>query len=846
MILYGFSLLLLLLLTGPVCLLGQLVIPEGPGALVLQFAGGGSNDTSTQCRRLYAVDGTVPVAEAGIFCLVIDLTSTTTLGASYSTTSPWQLREIRAWFNTDATAFETDRESSAPKVDKFPYKSNKDDLREGESTFDFTIDLAEAGFDCTTAGTIGQQMFGMAYAQMDNDGDNGNGALDGWADGVVNENIEGQEARLWTIFNYTLTCIDPASLTPAPTSAPITANPTVLLTPSPTPFRLQDGVPCSNGADCASTVCGPQGFCLISTGAACTSGQDLACAANACINGVCGNCGDPAVTAANPTIDQGLTYDVVTRSNTAALLIDYLQAGLPTGATPPVTMTEMGLYNKDPNNQAMVAKVDGVCYAVFAPIETERELFTFGTIPVTAFQQTCQVHERAFNAYFTADRQFLELRLAQCAGTCLTEPTQALPVVEEVSSRQVDIANDIVATPNAQAGGGGCPIVLAGHGLGGGAAMIASLAMLDLNPTVLTMGAPRTVSPLCPLISETAAQRYTRFVNLALIPSVDTSLFDAIPQLNIHTDGGAIEAPIGTPALAHYGTPVLLDDTQAIVLELNNDATRASIYNFNSTLDVMTPSQLSLYTSRLQVMAAASCFPIPATNTWANGHWCDQDDLCDSGRCRAFIDLGTDFTATNGICSAKGLDGTVCGDAGDCLSTVCNAGSCLGDVPPAVINPGTTTPSVGTITPTTNTLPTLGPTPGATSGGGTGTGGSCSICTAGTDCQSGICTTFANVPGVGDTSVCAENSQGTMSTGCFCNPNDDAGCTQGRCEEDISGTLWLCITPLAECEPCNEASDCFSKNCDNGICGLESGGPANCADDGNSEIVPLTRHLRSN
>eukprot|EP00797_Seminavis_robusta_P012610 Sro1986_g309500.2 (752) ;mRNA; f:4030-6285 len=624
-------------------------------------------------------------------------------------------------------------------------------------------------------------------------------------------------------------------MTPAPiiTPAPV-MTPAPFMTPAPVPvpatpaptdtMLLDDGAMCDDNMDCRSGACDIQGFCLLSAGKPCT--EDAVCGTSSCINGLCGTCTPNGGQQQQDTV---LTRDLVERSRVTAQLTQWLQTGFP-AAPPPIELTELGVYNQNTNNQAMVAKVDGVCYGIFAPTETQ-DLFNFGTTPLSSFQQTCNVHERAHSAYFAPEQQFWDLRLAQCASTCLNTNQLGLPNSPETPI--VVMENRIIPIPTAL-DPEACPIVIGGHGLGGGAALVASLTLLDLEPQVITFGAPRAIAPNCPLMNHGAALRHTRFVNLAYVPSQDTNLFDAIPQLG---------STPNMPTLHHYGTPVFLDETQTIVLELNDDSTRASIYNNDPNADVMMPSQLSLYTTRIQQLALESCFPIPAAPAWANGHWCDQDDLCASQRCRPFISLGG--ASSVGICAAKGLNEDFCSENGDCVSNICNGGLCLGGSPPGP-PPGTPQgpppgtpqgPPPGTPQGPPPATPQPG-TPPPAPAPDTGTGGSCSICTMGSDCQSGVCNAFASVPGApsGDAMVCAETPQGTMSNGCFCNPNDNAQCTDGRCESDSTGNLWLCITPLAACQPCDEPSDCQSGNCLNGECGLQSGDPADCSDGGGTNL----------
>ena len=782
-----------------------------------------TGDPSIQCRRFFAVnpDTNQVIDEAGSVCLVLVPTDPGSLTVSYVTEGDWVMQSTAAWFGSDLQDLPTNRDAE-PQLNDFDFTTdNGNNIGNAVTQSSFIVPLADVApvgeegntidfadtndggnGGCTEAGQS-SSILGVAAAELLRLVDGEEEEAIGWADGLVPADPEDD---LWALFNFTLDCVSPVDApstappvvtpVPAPTPGVLPQTPFPTFPPVPPPVSpglLADGALCDDAFDCQSGGCSMMGFCLVSFGNACFEAAD--CASGACLQGVCGIC--------DASGNSPLDADLVERSRVAGLLSDRLGQGPFT--TTPVTLEFGNVYNQGSNDLSMVAKVDGVCYGIFAPTETQ-DLSSFGTTPLTAFQQTCQVHERAYQAYFSPDRQLFELRLAQCASTCV--------------SQDLDDALDFSDTPilTIQLDVNACPIVLAGHGLGGAAAVVGSMVLLDLSPQVITLGAPRTTSANCPLMRRNiASSKHTRYINLGFVESYNTFLFDPVPQLG---DGGT---------LVHYGTPVVLDVAEAVVLELDNDTTRASVYSTNQTADTNSPAQLSAYNDRLEALYAEPCFPVPAASAWGNGHWCDQNDICTSERCRAFLSLGAGSSV--GVCAQKLQGGSACTDNNDCASNGCNGGICSAlagnnNVPP----PATTPPGSGG----GGTVP-----PAPDNGdGGTGNLGNCALCSIGTECRSGVCVTF-EIPG-GSSSVCAETPEGTMSNGCFCFGNNNDQCTEGRCEADASGSLSICISPLAPCQSCDEDSDCISGNCETGVCGLQSGGlPDTCGGDGTDPNSPI-------
>lgn len=74
----------------------------------------------------------------------------------------------------------------------------------------------------------------------------------------------------------------------------------------------------------------------------------------------------------------------------------------------------------------------------------------------------------------------------------------------------------------------------------------------------------------------------------------------------------------------------------ALLLDNDNFPTIATVGLDNdlirSPVDVPVHQQ-GTYTDRINAIAASSCFPIPLTN-WPVGHWCSDNDECESGNCQ--------------------------------------------------------------------------------------------------------------------------------------------------------------------------------------------------------------------
>lgn len=178
-----------------------------------------------------------------------------------------------------------------------------------------------------------------------------------------------------------------------------------------------------------------------------------------------------------------------------------------------------------------------------------------------------------------------------------------------------------------------CDIVLTGHGLGGGTSIVASMDLLDLSPEIITFGAPRTINKRDAGCSNLVAQvDHYQYENLEQVSAYNTQLFDAIPQL----DFGIMSK------LKHFGTPLIMNGDNVLVLDKGNDVSRASIYRLEPNSTANLPSKMTLYQSRVNsAFNNAQCFPLPAASRysqWTVVRWrglvCPVDDVDTFWICR--------------------------------------------------------------------------------------------------------------------------------------------------------------------------------------------------------------------
>jgi hypothetical protein len=599
------------------CFCSSLGSADAAAEPLLQFAPSGEDFA---CTKLLAVQNGVELmdANAGFFCLLLNANDRyhNNVTASYSTQNGWQLQRTAAWLGLSLDDLPTNR-YGMPQLNRFPF------ITEEWPDVSFTLPLnrlVDQPEDFTTALCPSVQhwnvtLFGVAVAELARIHDTTGRweEADGWADGVLNADKKGE---LYSIFNVTLQCRPTKEEEEKETDEPVVSSP-----------LLPDGASCTQDSDCASETC------ISSTN-------------------LCGTC-----LATNSS--SILTKDMVQQTSTAATMI----AALHDGSFPTLGATNLQTWSSH-GHKAMVGKLQGTCFGIFAP-ETETTttddlVQSFDqattTTTLTAFQQSCPVHSMAYDSYFNVVyKGIMGYLLAQCAATCIQNDTPGagagFPTANQQQPQAFSAAAEQIHEEALDAAA--CPIVLSGHGLGGATAIVAGMDWVDLDPTIITFGAPRTTTQDCTLVD---SSRHYRWMNLAYVDSVDTFLFDPIPQLEPKNGSDVV--------LQHVGTPIVLDGNphDVVVMEHNNDQTRrASIYSpivatdrtdtsttSSFTSDVMIPSHLTLYQERLNVLQSSHCFPIATSTAYHNGHWCDQDDLCLEQRCRPFI---TTDSLSIGICA---------------------------------------------------------------------------------------------------------------------------------------------------------------------------------------------------
>ena len=148
---------------------------------------------------------------------------------------------------------------------------------------------------------------------------------------------------------------------------------------------------------------------------------------------------------------------------------------------------------------------------------------------------------------------------------------------------------------------GGCPLVLGGESMGGGAAIVASVEFARHNPEVITFAAPKAIKQrsACSDINE---ENHYRFINTQL------GQYDLIiMQWNLFCE-------------RHVGWPIYLDDDNSPLMttELSESDSRMPA---NTQLH-----EWSLYMSRIEEMADRvdqDSFPV---SKWPVGHYCNFDD----------------------------------------------------------------------------------------------------------------------------------------------------------------------------------------------------------------------------
>ncbi|CAB9526509.1 expressed unknown protein [Seminavis robusta] len=237
----------------------------------------------------------------------------------------------------------------------------------------------------------------------------------------------------------------------------------------------------------------------------------------------------------------------------------------------------------DPDDQAVVAKTKDrpICYAVFEATQEGNlgdQLQNLNPLSKEVEGSDCTVRAGYYDAYKAEYYDDFRQSVEDCIRTCYDEFQRP------------------------------CPLVVGGDSQGGAAAVVASIDLAHHNPQVITTGAPRTIvntSP-CKTIDET---RHSRFLNTG------RHEYDYVPfQPDI----------LNT---RHVGHTFFLDDGvnwPVATPGFNNNEPRLFL-----SRDL---HERPVYEERIQAMIDRDCFPIPV-GKWPGGHYCTQDDECESGDC---------------------------------------------------------------------------------------------------------------------------------------------------------------------------------------------------------------------
>lgn len=239
-------------------------------------------------------------------------------------------------------------------------------------------------------------------------------------------------------------------------------------------------------------------------------------------------------------------------------------------------------WSDNRNDQAIVAKKDGICFAVFQATDSDNLLDqgqNINPFPVRVEGSDCTVRMGFHQAYFAPYYDEFQRRLDQCLGTC--------------------------------DGRGQCPLVLGGHSQGGAAAVVAAIDLRKYNPQVITFGAPRVVLFSSPC-SDVEPRRHFRFVNTHPTLGYDRVAF----QFNIFRE-------------RHIGYPLFLDALDNWPIGSPRFADNASREPRDEDIH-----ERPVYEERINAIIDRNCFPVPVAR-WPQGHYCYYDDECASRSCGA-------------------------------------------------------------------------------------------------------------------------------------------------------------------------------------------------------------------
>ncbi|CAB9509330.1 expressed unknown protein [Seminavis robusta] len=233
----------------------------------------------------------------------------------------------------------------------------------------------------------------------------------------------------------------------------------------------------------------------------------------------------------------------------------------------------------DLDDMAILAEYDNICYVTFRGTVGANVFDVFQLFDAGAkMVNGCKVRSGFYNGYHARYINELKAGIADCMTRC-------------------------------------SELILTGQSQGGSNALVAFMDLQEYNPIAITFGALRTVRENCTHVDST---RHYRFVN------VGQGIYDYYAMMFDRT-------------ALHFGHSILLDATA-------NAAASYLGLDDNRMLQPQSrdPHSVTNYWSALKSLVdAAMCNPLAIQiSGWEDGHWCHEDDECDSGSCNEQMCIG--------------------------------------------------------------------------------------------------------------------------------------------------------------------------------------------------------------
>jgi Lipase (class 3) len=264
--------------------------------------------------------------------------------------------------------------------------------------------------------------------------------------------------------------------------------------------------------------------------------------------------------------------------------------------------SSIDVYNEEVD-QAILVKVDDYCLVAFRGTDLSSwydmyQNVMVGNSPVcdASSGTCCNAVHGFYDAYDRGYRTELEDSIRFCSNQCEVTSTNASETITK------------------------CPtVVLTGHSQGGSIATIASIALSDLSPVVITFGQPPTIDASCPIL-DGSRNRIFRFVNSRIGRRGTT--YDPVPYLPYRA--------------SQYGHQIMLgDDTTRVAYIGQTTGVEFEPWdseNFFATHRLSSESVGYLDRIDLLVSANTNAAVIPSSG-FQDGSACTQGSECDSKIC---------------------------------------------------------------------------------------------------------------------------------------------------------------------------------------------------------------------